>query len=438
MNTLFDIDSAVKRIYDRVLIVHIDSMVYHEYSFADMQPLGDGSYDEYTLSLAQTMAKREQVNFIKKMELSHILNALKSNPAMVKINYTKTNNEITAHYQFQISYLNDNQTELIFFRQNNVADTAAESQDSDSYIKDSKRLMFLSQQLCQFYIEIDTQKGIFHPVYTTMKLPAHSSFHDLISHFCTFVTPEQQKAFLREYDLNTLMTRLHKGSGTSTSIYMVSTSDGQKYYSITCVLVRSDKESEEEYVYCYARDITVLKEEENRNRQLVNLSKQLLDISQSDGLTSLTNHITAESMISEYLNNYEGNHSGTLFLIDIDYFKQINDTYGHTAGDTVLKFFSDALKKIFRSDDIISRWGGDEFLIFMRNVYKRESIQSRIERLLNSTLYCLYQEQKIPFTLSIGIVLANPNERFETLFDRADILLYEAKKRGRNTYLIEE
>ncbi|GAJ70486.1 hypothetical protein JCM18904_1200 [Vibrio sp. JCM 18904] len=125
----------------------------------------------------------------------------------------------------------------------------------------------------------------------------------------------------------------------------------------------------------------------------------------------------------------------TLALIDVDYFKQVNDTYGHVFGDTVLTGVAKVLEETVRENDIVARFGGEEFVVVMPNT-DHENALITAERLRSAlSLHCFVTEQKeeVRVTCSFGVVTTEDNEMsFKSLCDQADKLLYQAKANGRN------
>lgn len=97
------------------------------------------------------------------------------------------------------------------------------------------------------------------------------------------------------------------------------------------------------------------------------------EIASRDGLTQLYNKVGTEQRIKEWLHSDRTKAGGVFMMMDVDYFKQINDTYGHAVGDRVLYKVGHLLKSSFRENDIVGRIGGDEFLIFMK-----ESLQKNL------------------------------------------------------------
>lgn len=135
-----------------------------------------------------------------------------------------------------------------------------------------------------------------------------------------------------------------------------------------------------------------------------------------------------ESLICEALSSAV-DKSHALMVIDLDNFKKANDVYGHLIGDSIIKSVSNHLKRIFRHSDIIGRFGGDEFIVLMKNITNLEDVLSKARQILIS-------DNPYQVTKSIGISLFPDNGNdYETLFYYADIALYDAKK-TKNTYVL--
>lgn len=130
----------------------------------------------------------------------------------------------------------------------------------------------------------------------------------------------------------------------------------------------------------------------------------------------------------------------TIAIIDIDYFKKVNDLYGHMMGDEVLKKVASIIQNEVREDGLVGRFGGDEFLVIFYNAYDMESMRERLRSIKNSVAFSPVKTEKgedISITLSIGCA-AYPKDadNYEDLFFLADFALYRAKEKGRNRYII--
>ncbi|MGI2782883.1 diguanylate cyclase [Vibrio alginolyticus] len=125
----------------------------------------------------------------------------------------------------------------------------------------------------------------------------------------------------------------------------------------------------------------------------------------------------------------------TLALIDVDYFKQVNDTYGHVFGDTVLTGVAKVLEETVRENDIVARFGGEEFVVVMPNTDHKNALitAERLRSALSLHGFVTEQKGEVRVTCSFGVVTTEDNEMsFKSLCDQADKLLYQAKANGRN------
>ena len=147
-----------------------------------------------------------------------------------------------------------------------------------------------------------------------------------------------------------------------------------------------------------------------------------------DGLTKVYNRFFLENNFERTFKFYE---QKAIVMLDIDFFKKINDTYGHQTGDKILAYFAEHIKNNLRKDDLIIRYGGEEFLIFMPNTTKEEAyiILHKIKNSLNAV-------DGIKFTFSAGI--ANEGETMAEMIKIADERLYEAKKTGRDKIVYKD
>ena len=153
-----------------------------------------------------------------------------------------------------------------------------------------------------------------------------------------------------------------------------------------------------------------------------------------DPLTKLLNKMEVENQVAEAL-RYPGDRPNVLFLIDIDNFKGINDTFGHTFGDTVISDIASILSRQFRSQDIVGRVGGDEFLVFMRNV-PVEKAELKARNLCRSLAKEYTGGDVIrKITTSIGLSVSGVDgNSYKELFDSADRAMYSTKRSGKNGF----
>ena len=162
-------------------------------------------------------------------------------------------------------------------------------------------------------------------------------------------------------------------------------------------------------------------------------SKVLEDKADTDLLTDLNNKMATERKIREYMEKYP-DKQGVLFVLDVDNFKKINDTMGHAFGDEVLRSLSVRLQSMFRATDIVGRTGGDEFMVFLKDIREISMIEregKKIEQFFHQ--FEVGEYVKYSVTASVGAaVFPSDGKTFEDLYKSADNALYVSKRHGKN------
>jgi diguanylate cyclase (GGDEF)-like protein len=172
--------------------------------------------------------------------------------------------------------------------------------------------------------------------------------------------------------------------------------------------------------------------------------KKLESMAMKDGLTGLYNHkLSIELFEKEFIKARRHHKSIAFLMLDIDYFKNINDSYGHRVGDEILREVADIIKKNSRVSDIIGRYGGEEFCITLLDISVEEAnlVCERIRQAVDSNIFTT-KEHSIHITLSIGNCFKYPENPcgYEEVIIQADKALYQAKRLGKNrseTYILE-
>lgn len=170
---------------------------------------------------------------------------------------------------------------------------------------------------------------------------------------------------------------------------------------------------------------------EIKNMQLEEKIKEVEYISNTDSLTSIANRKKFEEELKKEIsrsNRY--NHPLSLAIFDLDYFKRINDTYGHETGDLVLQKICKLVTNNLREVDFFARWGGEEFTIIFPNLKLENSIVAADK--LRELISQYELEEGLFVTCSFGVSQYEEDDTFENLFHRADKALYRAKELGRN------
>ncbi|MDO5562292.1 MAG: diguanylate cyclase [Synergistaceae bacterium] len=162
----------------------------------------------------------------------------------------------------------------------------------------------------------------------------------------------------------------------------------------------------------------------------------LVIAAEHDALTGLLNRSATTKCIESYIAASSGTHA--LFMIDLDNFKMINDSLGHRQGDKMLSDAAAAIRKVFRSADIVGRLGGDEFMALMKDIPTRESVEKKATELISALQFSSGEgDNMLELTTSVGVsVFASGEQDFGSLYGEADTALYRSKMNGKNCYTI--
>nr|WP_319488803.1 diguanylate cyclase [uncultured Caproiciproducens sp.] len=163
---------------------------------------------------------------------------------------------------------------------------------------------------------------------------------------------------------------------------------------------------------------------------------RLMDKSQRDPLTNLFNKTSTQSQIEDHLINTNALGKHALMMIDIDNFKAINDQFGHMTGDEVISEISGKLQKLFRTSDVVGRIGGDEFIVFLRDISTDDLISEKATAMCD-VFRNTHVGEHLGYKISgsIGIALyPDDGKTYQELYPKADSALYKAKNRGKDCF----
>ncbi len=162
----------------------------------------------------------------------------------------------------------------------------------------------------------------------------------------------------------------------------------------------------------------------------------LQEQAEHDSLSGLLNKEAGKNYVMEYLRQGQYDAPAALMIIDLDNFKQVNDKYGHLTGDSIITDAAVEIKKLFRSNDVIARIGGDEFMVLMKHIPAIYVLKERLATLIN--IFRTKISDKVPYAnlgCSIGVALfPEHGVAYQELFEHADQALYQVKSQGKNTY----
>ncbi len=168
--------------------------------------------------------------------------------------------------------------------------------------------------------------------------------------------------------------------------------------------------------------------------------QQAMSLALHDPLTGIFNRFAMDSMVSREIElSHRNNTPLSMIALDVDYFKKVNDTYGHAFGDCVLKHLTKCVKECTRTSDAMFRYGGEEFNLLLNNteLSGAQELAERIRKHIEETP-CTCDDQNINITVSLGISILNDNDTQASFFKRADDALYQAKETGRNKVIYQD
>ncbi len=225
------------------------------------------------------------------------------------------------------------------------------------------------------------------------------------------------------YDRDRLLTEYEKGKTSGTIVYLERTGASvTPRYQTACYHIRRTKD-DNIHIYILTYDVDEFK---RTNEKIKNLAER-------DTLTGLYNRMTIGNIIDGIMKDPETKSFG-IVLLDLDYFKQVNDRYGHDCGDGVIKDAADRMKKYLGDDSYPARIGGDEFLAVIRNKTSEE-MNEILTNFSNMQKVISYNGQDVKYTMSIGFAMyPRDGKVYNELYQNADQALYIVKMNGKNNY----
>lgn len=248
--------------------------------------------------------------------------------------------------------------------------------------------------------------------------------------FRTRTKKEYRKGYADKFLRKNLLRAFDEGKD-HVSYEFQSTRDGGKTYRWTRVTARLFRWTADNSVHMLMYD------------QNINNEKQREAAMESgmrhDALSGLLNKVATQELGQELLSQAKGDPCA-FFIIDIDNFKQVNDTYGHAVGDDVITDFAQRIQQIFRHGDVVGRIGGDEFAVVLRADQADNWLRDKARHLSEILHYDFYAEPEvspIPITASVGVAVSPQNgTSFDELYRSADVALYHTKHHGKNGYTV--
>ena len=247
-------------------------------------------------------------------------------------------------------------------------------------------------------------------------------------HMCSNSVMQEDTELLDIFRSNDIFKRIKSGKYVvEDDIRIKNKEKGYIWLRMVVVFIPNDRLDNIDSIFVMFRNI------DNRKR----LELDYIYKSQRDSLTHIYNKEYSSSMIKEFLSGVREQNS-VYGILDIDDFKNVNDTFGHMAGDEVLKRVANLLFENVDNDDIVGRLGGDEFVFLLKKCDDIEKAKKRIERILKCIQFEYTEgDETLNIQCSIGAVIADKDcKEIDALYKKADRNLYEAKNYGKNMFII--
>ena len=298
--------------------------------------------------------------------------------------------------------------------------TAALEEDHSHHLNQMMNALEHGYSAC-YYCDYQNQTYRVMKNDGSLHLPAEGSYNDFLTAFINHVGGEDSPlADLREMFS---LEYVNKHISSECSSYDIKFLDAANTYWLAHVmLVDIDRLGRLSHFILTFTDIT-----HTRNMEYA---------ATHDALTDLLNRYAGFMYVEQALAQKDAD-SYALMIIDIDNFKAINDTFGHSMGDAVIKELANAMRNFFSREAILIRYGGDEFLILAKFAQDEQALHSFMQRLVASMSEDVSKRYpEVLVTISVGVALVQHGLALQTLFNHADDALYHAKRKGKNTYNI--
>jgi diguanylate cyclase len=179
---------------------------------------------------------------------------------------------------------------------------------------------------------------------------------------------------------------------------------------------------------------TKVNQAEQKIQELTSVLEYINEVANEDYLTGTLNRRGMEEALEREFSRADRHNTDlSIAMMDIDHFKKLNDSLGHSTGDEALAHFAQVIKEVKRTTDVLARYGGEEFIIILPNTMQDDAIKviERVQRKLTKNFF-MHSDERVVITFSAGVAQRISNELPEDVIPRADAALYEAKNSGRN------
>ncbi|WP_443744220.1 sensor domain-containing diguanylate cyclase [Sutterella sp.] len=289
----------------------------------------------------------------------------------------------------------------------------------------------LASQTCDCLYYVDLTTGYFRCIFTkdesVAEYEGEGYWKNLLKVAERYIVPEDREMVLRMLSGTVVKAELEANDEYTFSYGMIY--DNREYRRKEIIVRYADRKHS--IAIIQRNDVTDAYEAARRQELRLALIEHEASL---DGLTKCFNRSAGIKRIDEHLIASHGTNA--LLLLDLDNFKDINDTFGHLTGDEVLKHFAETLKKSVRASDLVVRIGGDEFIVFLKDVGSRENVTNCVKKIsmrIQTEHYGV--EDDFDVGASMGVAVApDDGGSFDKLYEKADEALYRIKRGSKNGY----
>lgn len=287
------------------------------------------------------------------------------------------------------------------------------------------RAALLSEAVIMWSVDLEKQQVIACSVNGTDWMNGRESFQysdEFIRRISKYIHPEDYTRVTNMVQVNNMLAAYFTKKRELKELFRASYPDRNIYRWMTCrISLLTEPTSGTPAAFAYVSDV------DEETRREIELSYS----SERDPLTGLYNRRNVSDKVDMALKN--GTDLCCLLMMDLDDFKGINDKYGHQEGDQVLKKMAKILTGAFRAEDLLARFGGDEFIVFLDHLHNKECAYSRAEEVCRKVYELTTEKDEIRVSISIGLAFGpEDGNSFSLLYEHADEALYIAKRRGKN------
>lgn len=314
-----------------------------------------------------------------------------------------------------------------------LRDITEEKETQNKLIQEKQQnKLMMEGAIMSYTINVSQNTVVINPVGTGHKEQGPKKVYDYIKKIQVLlestVYPEDLNVFMEEFSLESLIRNFNIGN-TRRSVEYRQKIKGKKGFFWVRAHISLVKDPATGDILCFVYINDVDKD--------IRKNVQLQEKAETDYLTGVYNRAGLIKRMDNYFGtNYDGGLCA-FYSIDLDEFKSLNDTYGHLAGDDMLKSLGKKLQKMFRKHDLIGRMGGDEFVVFIKSCPSEEFIIRKANEILVNISEIQIDGTDYRSFASVGVAIAPKNgTSFKELYETSDKALYTAKRKGKNIFAI--